>query len=254
MKQLAGRVSYPAGKDAFAIWHKARELEAQGVDIIHLEIGVPDFPTPAHITETAYQAILAGRTTYGRTSGTPALRQAVADYFQRTRGIAAAADNVIVTAGVMGGMFNAVMALVDQGQDMLYPDPGFPIYQTMTAQAGGTSTPYPLRAKNNFQPDPEEIRAAIRPNTTTLLLNSPHNPTGAIIERAVLEEIAAIAIEHDLWVISDEVYAQLYFGDQAPPSIAQLPNMLERPILLDGLSKSYAMTGWRIGFGLFPPA
>lgn len=254
MKPVARRTQYSGSKGAFAIWEKANALTAQGEDIIRMEIGEPDFPTPPHIVAAAHHAMQNGRTKYAVSVGKPSLRTAVADYFHRSRGIDADASCVLVDNGVKGVMFDAVMTLIDEGDALLVPDPGYPMYRSMGPMAGGISTPYALYPELGFQPDPDALRRQISSQTRAIMLCSPGNPTGLSIDQDRLEAIADLAIEHDLWVISDEVYAQIYFGDAPAFSIAQVPGMLERTILMDGLSKAYCMTGWRVGFGLFPKA
>ncbi len=239
---------------AFEIWYKAEQLVAQGQDIIRLEIGEPDVPTPNHIVEAAEKAIRAGRTGYVSSAGTPGLRKAIADYLTRTRNVTANADNVVIAPGVKGALYAAVMTTVPAGGEILVPDPGYPMYQSIMAYADGTAIPYPLQAENRFQPDPAAIESLITPKTAAILINSPGNPTGTLIEPQVMEQIAAIAVKHDLWVLSDEVYAQIYFGDQFPVSPVAYPGMAQRTIVLDGCSKAYNMTGWRVGFGLYPDA
>ncbi|MEM7034930.1 MAG: pyridoxal phosphate-dependent aminotransferase [Chloroflexota bacterium] len=252
MPNIAPRVQTKAGKGAFDIWEKALALEATGVDIIHFEIGEPDFETPAHIVAAANQALADGYTKYDLPNGLPRLRGAMADYIQRTRNLPVGADRVIVTPGVKGTLFTTIMAIIGDGDEILVPDPGYPMYSSTLNYANGRAVPYPLRPENQFQPDPDDIKAAINANTKAILLNSPGNPTGTIHSRESLEQFANIALEHDLWIVSDEVYAQLYFTDDFPLSIAALPDMAERTIIMDGCSKAYAMTGWRVGFGIFP--
>ena len=236
---------------AFDIWYKAEQLVAQGKDIIRLEIGEPDVPTPQHIVDAAEKAIKSGRTGYVGSAGTPGLCQAIAGYLTRTRNIEARSENVVVSPGVKGALYAAVMTTVPAGGEILVPDPGYPMYQTIMAYADGTAVPYPLQPQNRFQPDPAVLEKFITPKTAAILINSPGNPTGTLIEPDVMESIAEIAVKHDLWVISDEVYAQIYFGDQFPVSPVAYPGMAQRTIVLDGCSKAYNMTGWRVGFGLY---
>ena len=237
---------------AFDIWYKANQMAAKGVDVIRLEIGEPDYPTPAHIVDAAERAMRAGRTGYDAANGTLGLRQAIASYLTRTRNIEADPGRVSVSAGVKGTLFAAVMTTVPEGGEILVPDPGYPMYQTIMTYAGGTSVPYTLWPENRFQPDPAEIEKLITPKTAAILINSPSNPTGTLISPEVMEQIAHIAVKHDLWVLSDEVYAQIYFGEQFPVSPISFPGMLDRTIVMDGCSKAYNMTGWRVGFGYYP--
>ncbi|MEM8860846.1 MAG: pyridoxal phosphate-dependent aminotransferase, partial [Chloroflexota bacterium] len=239
---------------AFDIWAKAEALVNQGRDVIRLEIGEPDIPTPPHIVEEAIRAMKAGRTGYYASAGTPGLRKAIADYLSPTRQIDANWENVLISPGVKGTLYTAVSTTVPPGGEMLVPDPGYPMYDSIMPLVGGTSIPYPLRPENRFQPDPDEIRRLITPQTTTIMVNSPSNPTGTLIDYEVMAEIAKIAIDYDLWVLSDEVYAQIYFNNSFPTSPVSFPDMLQRTIVMDGASKAYNMTGWRIGFGLFPDA
>ena len=210
-------------------------------------------PTPQHIVDAAERSLKAGRTGYVGSAGTPGLRQAIADYLTRTRiHLNAKASNVVVAPGVKGVLYASVLMTVPKGGEILVPDPGYPMYQSIMAYVDGKSIPYPLRPENRFQPDPAEIESLITPNTAAILINSPSNPTGTLIEPAVMEQIAAIAVKHDLWVLSDEVYGQIYFGDTFPVSPVSYPGMAERTIVMDGCSKAYNMTGWRVGFGYYP--
>ena len=237
---------------AFQVLARARELEAQGVDIIHLEIGELDFDTPAHIVEAGVASLRNGRTRYGPTEGTASLREAIADYVNRTRGTAVPPQHVIATPGVKGAIYFAIMGLIEAGDEVIVPDPGFPAYGAITRFAGGIPVPLPLRAENRFHPDLDELRSLLSQCTKMLIFSNPGNPTGAIFPMEILEAIAEMALEHNLWIVSDEIYAQLHFTESFPPSIFAIPGMAERTILMDGLSKAYAMTGWRLGFGIFP--
>ncbi|MGB0387324.1 MAG: pyridoxal phosphate-dependent aminotransferase [Ardenticatenaceae bacterium] len=252
MKPRAKRTENIANVGAFAIWEKANALEAEGKKIVHLELGEPDFDTPAHIMEAAQEALLAGRTRYGSAVGSPALREAIASYVTRTRQIDVEASRVMVTPGVKSALFFALHALVESGDEVLLPNPGFPAYQQIVRITEGTPICYPLSAENGFLPVSADIEALITPKTKCLLLNSPANPTGTIHTKETVAEMAALAQKYDLWVISDEIYYQLHFTAEPPPSIYSLPGMAERTILCDGFSKPYAMTGWRLGFGIFP--
>lgn len=254
MKPQAKRTHNIANVGAFAIWEKAHALEAQGKEIVHLEIGEPDFDTPAHIAKAAQESILAGRTRYSSAIGSLALRQAIAKYVTRTREINIDASQVMVTPGVKSALFFALHALVESGDEVLIPNPGFPAYQQIVRITEGTPVYYPLSPENGFQPVSAEIEALITPNTKCLLLNSPANPTGTIHTKEILADIATLAQKYDLWVISDEIYYQLHFTAEPPPSLYSLPGMANRTILCDGFSKPYAMTGWRLGFGVFPEA
>ncbi|MFT5195046.1 MAG: aspartate aminotransferase [Candidatus Promineifilaceae bacterium] len=237
---------------AFDIWHKANQMQQRGIDVIRLEIGEPDYPTPPHIVEAAERAMRAGRTGYDAANGTIGLRTAIANYLSRTRKMTANAGQVSVSPGVKGTLFTSIMTTVPRGGEMLVPDPGYPMYQSIMAYVDGVSVPYPLRPENRFEPDPAEIEKLITPKTAAILINSPSNPTGTLISPEVMGKIAEIAVKYDLWVLSDEVYAQIYFGDEFPVSPISFPGMAERTILMDGCSKAYNMTGWRVGFGYYP--
>jgi len=249
---VAKRVSRLTGAGAIQALARAQELEAQGLDVIHLEIGELDLDTPAHVVEAGVAALRDGRTRYGPTVGTAELREAVADYVTETRGTAVSPRHVLVTPGVKGAIYFTIMALIEAGDEVIVPDPGFPAYPTIIRFAGGVPISMPLRAGSGFQPDPDELRSLVSPRTKMIILNSPGNPTGAILTGPHLAAIAEIAQQHDLWIVSDEIYAQLYFTSAPPPSIFALPGLAQRTILMDGFSKAYAMTGWRLGFGIFP--
>jgi aspartate/methionine/tyrosine aminotransferase len=251
-KPLAARALRVPGEGAIETLSRALALEAEGVDIIHLEIGEPDFPTPAHIVEAGIEAIGAGRTRYGPAQGTPALRTAIADYIEATRGNPVEPGRVLVGPGGKPIIFFTILALVEQGDEVIIPDPGFPAYAATTQFVGGIPVSLPLRADTDFRIDVEMLRGLVTERTKLLILNSPANPSGGVTTAAELEKIADIALTHNLWVLSDEIYSELYYGETPPPSIASLPGMAERTILLDGFSKSYAMTGWRLGYGIFP--
>jgi aspartate/methionine/tyrosine aminotransferase len=238
---------------AFEVLAKARALEAQGRHIIHLEIGEPDFDTPRSITDAGVDALHAGQTHYTPSAGIPELRAAIAKHINRTRGLAADAADVIVTPGAKPIMFYAILALLDEGDEAIVPDPGFPIYASMVQFVGAKVRPLALREENDFGVDVDELRGQITPRTKLLILNSPHNPTGGVLSAEQVREIAKLAIEHDLWVLSDEIYAELLYEGEFVSPWAQ-PGMRERTILLDGFSKTFAMTGWRLGYGVFPRA
>jgi aspartate aminotransferase len=249
--KLAGRMERLGTESAFEVLAKAKALEASGREIVHLEIGEPDFDTPAHVAAAAQQAIDKGHTHYVPAPGIPELRTAVADFLERTGRLSTSPDRVLVTPGAKPIMFFTIMALCEEGDEVLYPDPGFPMYASIAAFAGATPVPVPLREENGFVIDPEELASLVTPRTKLLILNSPHNPCGSASTPEQLEAIAEIAIRHDLVVLSDEVYWALrYDGDHH--SVLDIDGMAERTILLDGWSKTFAMTGWRLGFGVFP--
>ncbi len=236
---------------AFEVLSRARQLEAQGRHVLHLEIGEPDFPTPRHIQEAAIRALEEGYTRYTPAAGLPELREAIARSVSRTRGIPVDPEEVVVTPGAKPILAFGILALVDPGDEVIYPDPGFPIYESVIRWAGGHPVPLALREENGFRVDPEVLRRLVTPRTRLLILNSPHNPCGSVLEQADLSAIAEICLEHDLFVLSDEIYSRIRY-DGAHHSIASLPGMRERTLLLDGFSKTYAMTGWRLGYGVMP--
>ena len=238
---------------AFEVLAKARALEAKGRDIVHLEIGEPDFDTPPAIVAAGVAALERGETHYTQSAGVIELREAIALYLRERRGVRADPGQVIVTPGAKPIMFYALLALLDEGDEAIYPDPGFPIYSSMIEFAGARGVPLPLREENGFQPDLDELRRLVTPRAKVLVLNSPNNPTGSVLSRGAIRDIAAIARERDLWVLADEIYGELvYEGEHR--SIAVEEGMAERTILLDGFSKTFAMTGWRLGYGVFPRA
>jgi aspartate aminotransferase len=236
---------------AFEVLARARALEAKGRDIVHLEIGEPDFDTPPSIVAAGVAALERGETHYTQSAGVIELREAIARYLKERRALRVDPDQVIVTPGAKPIMFYALLALLDDGDEAIYPDPGFPIYSSMIAFSGGRGVPLPLREENGFQPDLDELRRLVNPRTKVLVLNSPNNPTGAVLSRHAIRDIAAVARERDLWVLADEIYGELVY-DGEHRSIAVEEGMAERTILLDGFSKTFAMTGWRLGYGVFP--
>jgi aspartate aminotransferase len=249
--KLAGRMGRLGTESAFEVLAKAKALEASGREIVHLEIGEPDFDTPDHVIAAAQQALDKGFTHYVPAPGIPELRTAVTEFLERTGRMRTSPDRVLVTPGAKPVMFFTIMALCEEGDEVLYPDPGFPMYASIAAFAGAKPVPVPLREENGFVIDPDELRSLVTDRTKLLILNSPHNPCGSASTPEQLQAIAEIAIEHDLVVLSDEVYWALrYDGDHH--SVLDVDGMAERTILLDGWSKTFAMTGWRLGFGVFP--
>jgi aspartate/methionine/tyrosine aminotransferase len=232
---------------------RAQALEATGRKIIHLEIGQPDVPTFAHIAESGIQAIQQGQTRYTPSAGIPALRKAIADQASERLGVPVDIPQVIVGPGAKPFLFFPALALVRPGDEVLYPDPGFPTYAAMISVAGGVPVPIPLSEENNFSLDLQALEQAIGPRTRLLLINSPSNPTGGVIPLEDLKRIARLAQEGNFWVLSDEIYTRLSFQGHVP-SIYSLPGMAERTVICDGFSKAYAMTGWRLGFGIMPAA
>jgi aspartate/methionine/tyrosine aminotransferase len=249
--QLASRMQRLGTETAFEVLVRARALEAEGRDVVHLEIGEPDFDTPENIVDAGAAALHDGWTHYGPAAGLPELKEAIAGYINGSRGTDFAADQVIVMPGGKPVMFFVMLALLEKGDEAIFPDPGFPIYQSMIDFSGATAVPIPLREEKQFRLDVDELASLINDRTKLLIINSPANPTGGVLERADLEAIAELAVKHDVTVLSDEIYSELlYEGEHI--SIATMPGMAERTIILDGFSKTYAMTGWRLGYGLFP--
>lgn len=249
---LAERSGKLGTEGAFEVLRKARLLEAQGRSVIHFEIGEPDFDTAPHIVEAGIQALRAGYTHYGPSNGLPELRQAIARDLARSRGLDwADPENVIVTPGAKPVMFYVILALVNPGDEVIYPDPGFPIYRSMIDYVDGKAVPLPLKVERDFRLDPDELERLVTPRTKLLIINSPQNPTGSVLDPQDLDRIAEIAVKHDLVVLSDEIYSRLLYGG-VHESIATRPGMRDRTIVLDGFSKAYAMTGWRLGYGLVP--
>ncbi len=236
---------------AFEVLARARALEAQGREIVHLEIGEPDFDTPSNIVEAAGTALYEGYTHYSPSAGIPELREAIAEYTTWTRGVEVLPEHVVVTPGAKPIMFFAILALVEEGDEVLYPNPGFPIYESMINFVGATPVPLVLEEERDFSFDVSQLADRISPRTKMIIINSPHNPTGGVLTREDLEAIAQVAEEHDLVVLSDEMYERMvYEGDHI--SIFSFPGMQKRTILLNGFSKTYAMTGWRLGYGVMP--
>ena len=252
MTQLAARQALLGTETAFETLAKAKELERQGKSIIHLEIGEPDFDTPEHIRDAAKQALDDGFTHYGASAGQIELREAIAKHQTERQGYDVSADSVIVTPGGKPVMFFTIMALVEQGVEVIYPNPGFPIYESMINYMGGIAVPMQLNEESGYNADIDNLRSLITPRTKLIIINSPNNPCGSVIPESDLEKIAEMAVENDLVVLADEIYKDMYYGDQEHVSITQFPGMRERTVILDGFSKSYAMTGWRLGYGVFP--
>jgi aspartate aminotransferase len=250
--KLAERMNRIGVESAFEVLVRARELERQGRHVIHLEIGEPDFPTPAHIIAAAKQALDEGYTHYGPTQGLPELRESVARYISRTRGIRVGPEHVSIVPGGKPIIFFPILALIEQGDEVIYPNPGFPIYESMIRFSGGVPVPIPLVEERGFSFDLDTLRKRLSQKTKLLILNSPQNPTGGLIPPEDIHAIADLVRDRDLMVLSDEIYSRIYYGPEAPVSIASLPGMLEKTIILDGFSKTYAMTGWRMGYGVMP--
>ena len=253
MKPLASRVSQLNGEGALAVFSRAKELEKQGRSIIHLELGEPDFHPAAPVVDAVRAAVAEGRDRYVSPRGIPALREAIAGYLKRTRHLDVAAEEVLVAPGCKMALALSMMALIEPGDEILYPDPSFPIYPSFTRGLGGRAVPFYLEEKNQFQPDIAEIASKITPRSKALIFNSPNNPTGTVFSEDTLKQIAALAVKHDLWVIADEIYARILFNGEYK-SIYAMPGMKDRTIIIDGFSKSFAMTGWRLGYAVAPRA
>ena len=250
---FADRMQNLGTETAFEVLVKARALEAQGRHVIHLEIGEPDFPTPPNIVEAGVRALRDGLTKYGPSAGLPELREAICENLWTTRRVRATPDQVVVTPGAKPIIFFGILATVNPGDEVLLPDPGFPIYESVVRFVGGVPVSVPLLESNGFALDLAALERLVTPRTRLLIFNSPANPTGGVIPPADIERIAEFALRHDLWVMADEIYSQiLYEGTHA--SIAALPDLAARTILIDGFSKTYAMTGWRLGYGVMPEA
>jgi aspartate aminotransferase len=251
MRRIASRVSQLNGEGALAVFSRAKELERTGRSIIHLELGEPDFHPAAPVVDAVREAVAAGRDRYVSPRGIPALREAIAAYLKRTRRLQVAPEQVLVAPGCKMALSLAMMALIEPGDEVLYPDPGFPIYPSFTRGLGAKAVPFGLEEKNAFQPDLGEIAGKITPRTTALIFNSPNNPTGTVFSAEALRKIAELAEKHDLWILSDEIYARILFSGEYE-SIWSLPGMAERTVIIDGFSKSFAMTGWRLGYTAAP--
>jgi aspartate aminotransferase len=247
--RLAGRMSRLGTETAFEVLNRARALEKQGKEIIHLEIGEPDFDTPANVIEAGVNALRQGWTHYGPAAGLPELRQAIADYVSRTRHVPVSSDEVVVVPGGKPIIFFTILALIEQGDEVIYPNPGFPIYESMIHYSLGKAVPSHLREERDFSVDVQELASLITDRTKLIILNSPHNPTGGVLTKRDILEIAEAIGDRNIMILSDEIYSRLIF-DGEDFSIMSVPGFKERTILLDGFSKTYAMTGWRMGYGV----
>jgi len=250
--KISARVSRLGTESAFEVLAKAQALEAKGRDIIHLEIGEPDFETPENIRAAGIKALNDGLTNYCNAQGIVPLRAEIARMLERARGVPVDMDRVVVTTGAKPIMFYTILALLEVGDEAIYPDPGFPIYESVIKYSGATAVPLPLREELGFRFDIDELRTRITPRTRLLILNSPHNPTGSVLSEDDIRAVAEVIREHDITVLSDEIYEHIIY-DAAPFSIAALPGMLDRTVLFSGFSKTYSMTGWRLGYAVLPP-
>jgi aspartate/methionine/tyrosine aminotransferase len=241
-------------ESAFEVSARARALEATGRSIIHLQIGEPDFDTPSNVREAAKRALDEGATHYAPFPGIPQLREAIAEDATARKGFPVTPDRVFVTVGGKGVMLYAILALIEPGDDAIVPDPGYPIYESLVRFVGGTPVPIPIRMANDFRLDVDELAALVTPRTKMIVINSPANPTGGVLTRGDLERIAELAQRHDLVVLADEIYGRILYDGTEHVSIASLPGMAERTIVLDGFSKTFAMTGWRLGYAIVPPS
>jgi aspartate aminotransferase len=252
MRSIASRISVMSGEGALSVYARAKELEAQGRSIIHLELGEPDFHPGKSVIESANRALADGKDRYCAVAGVPALREELATYLTRTRNITVSPANIVLAPGCKLALFLAMMSLLEPGDEVLYPDPGFPGYASIALGLGAVAVPFTLSARNHFQPDPAEVASKITSRTRMLLTNSPGNPTGTVYTDAVQRALAELAVKHDLWVLSDEIYARIIYGGEYL-SMLRYPGMAERTLIIDGFSKSFAMTGWRLGCTVAPP-
>ena len=249
--RLASRMSRLGTETAFEVLARARMLEAEGMDVIHLEIGEPDYDTPENVVRAGVDALSGGFTHYGPSPGLPDVRARIAREVADTRGISVSGDNVVVTPGGKPIMFFVLLALAEHGDEVLYPNPGFPIYESMINFAGAEAVPMPLREDSDFNVDVDEVAEQITPATKLMIINSPNNPCGSVMSREELRALAELAVERDVMVLADEIYSRFLFEGEHH-SITAFPGMAERTIILDGFSKTYAMTGWRLGYGVMP--
>jgi aspartate aminotransferase len=251
--RLARRMSRLGTETAFEVLVRARALEKQGKQIIHLEIGEPDFDTPANVIEAGVDALHKGWTHYGPSAGLPDLRQTIAEYVSRTRNVPVASEEVVVVPGGKPIIFHTILALIDEGDEVIYPNPGFPIYESMIEYVGGRAVPIPLREERDFCFDVKEFASLINDRTKLIILNSPQNPTGGVLTKKDVLAIADVIGDRNIMILSDEIYSRLIYDGNEHFSIMSVPGFKERTILLDGFSKTYAMTGWRMGYGVMRP-
>jgi aspartate/methionine/tyrosine aminotransferase len=251
--RFAKRMERLGTESAFEVLAHARRLEAQGHSIIHLEIGEPDFGTPGNIIEAAHRAMQSGATHYTPASGLPQVREAIAAEMTRRGGVGVSPGQVVVVPGSKNILHFALLALIEPGDEVILPDPGYPVYRSLTDFVGAVAKPVAIREENDFRMDLDEVARAITPKTRMIIINSPQNPTGGVLTENDLDRLAKLAVQHDLWVVSDEIYSEICFQD-LPKPIWSRPGLQERTIVMDGLSKTFAMCGWRLGYGVMPEA
>ncbi|MCK4795227.1 MAG: pyridoxal phosphate-dependent aminotransferase, partial [Desulfobacteraceae bacterium] len=249
--QFADRMERLGTEGAFEVLARAKKLEAKGKSVIHLEIGEPDFDTPKNICEAGKKAIDSGLTHYCPSGGVPEARKVVAEYFSRTRGVDVTVENVIIMPGAKPLIFNAIFALVNAGDEVIYPNPGYPIYKSVIDYCGGKAVPMYLKEEVGFRFSVDELKALVTSKTKMIIINSPQNPTGSVLTATDLEAIYALAEEHDLWIMTDEIYSRIVYENEFQ-SICRVPGALKRTVAIDGMSKTYSMTGWHLGYGIMP--
>lgn len=249
--KLASRMNRLGTETAFEVLARARALEAKGREIVHLEIGEPDFDTPSNVIDAGVKALRSGKTHYTPSAGTPEMRKVVADYISETRRIDVSPDMVVVVPGGKPIIFYTMTTLLEEGDEAIYPNPGYPIYESMINFSGAKAVPYRLRMENDFRFDPDELRSLVTPKTRLIVINSPANPTGGVLSMSDMKAIADLCLKNDIMVLADEIYSRIIYEGQHV-SITAIPGMQEKTILLDGHSKTYAMTGWRLGYGVMP--
>ena len=249
---FAERMSRLGTETAFEVLARAKAMEAEGRDMVHLEIGEPDFDTPPNIVKAAIKALKEGFTHYGPSAGMPAAKKVFAEHISKDRKIEVRPENVVITPGAKPILFFSIMALVDEEDEVIYPNPGFPIYESVINFVGGKPVPIPLREEKNFSFDVDELRGLVNEKTKLIIVNSPQNPTGGILTKKDMKTVAELADKYDAWILSDEVYSKIVYEGKHV-SIYDFPEVKDRTILLEGHSKTYAMTGWRLGYGIMPP-
>jgi len=248
---LAERMKRLGTETAFEVLARAKGMEAEGKDVVHLEIGEPDFDTPSNIIDAAVKALKSGYTHYGPSAGLPEARKVFAEFITKDRGLEVAPENIVITPGAKPILFFSILALVDEGDEVIYPNPGFPIYESVINFVGGKPVPIPLREENEFSIDLDELKKLVNDKTKLIIVNSPQNPTGGVLSHDDMKGIVELALKHDAWILSDEVYSKIVYEGKHV-SVYDFPEIKDRAILLEGHSKTYAMTGWRLGYGVMP--